>query len=763
MKKLFLVLLFFLGSFLQNSEAAIKSYRWTNQYGLSDNLQAILVPINQSAGLNLTYSDFLTYEHRNMANYRFTTFLQTSQGLPIRGALIRTWADLKDGHLIQMEADIEDGATSQARLAYIKQLSLVGTSIRKMTSSLDTMKFVRKVVLSHPDDKFIGKITEQDQWDGSSLERFITVKGKRGLHKIVVSHILKEVISQSYEPYPNADIQALVFPIYEETDKTHQIQERIPVTLQHILPVKKKVEGDPFASLRAKHYYEHLMDPILGETIDGQARGFWSYPWLIGAIQTLYDALPWEANTFENGGMILEGKYATVSLHPDVSKLSGLKFSLVFSGHANFSEKEAVTDSGMKTWEMIPTTAYRGQLLTDANSALNRVARRLPDHDVTTYINDGFDEIQVYYAINTLMDSLHGMGFSDPELSTRPFHAFLYDPDVSMKDNAYYTGDTINFTTYSPGNQNFARDNSTIWHELGHGVMDRLMGDYITLADTGGLSEGMADFVAQMVVEDVTKGVPFAGKEDFRIINHTAFNLTNEVHDDGEAYGGAMRDILELAMEKYGHQEGLKKMTDLTLEAMRLTRNHPALTANGWFEHMLFADTLGSPVRKSGDMGALVTKALGLRNFRMDNGEVADMRIMVDGDTLLTGQSVGSRGNPNRVELKGNETASFDLALNLKSAGDFQFQYPIKVEANYNGGPLEGAVKWVGEENGPQVFTLNNEKEVVHFKVAARAGCDFVNRPDGSCSDFVYIKIYNNGEKDPVAKKRFYVRVSAAE
>src|SRR3954468_9296015 len=104
------------------------------------------------------------------------------------------------------------------------------------------------------------------------------------------------------------------------------------------------------------------------------------------------------------------------------------------------------------------------------------------------------------------MESLHNMGFSDPELSTRPFNAFLYDPDISMRDNAYYTDDTINFTTYSPTAVNAARNNNTIWHELGHGVMDRLMGDFITLADTGGLSEGMADFVAQLVLHGITKG-----------------------------------------------------------------------------------------------------------------------------------------------------------------------------------------------------------------------------------------------------------------
>jgi hypothetical protein len=74
-----------------------------------------------------------------------------------------------------------------------------------------------------------------------------------------------------------------------------------------------------------------------------------------------------------------------------------------------------------------------------------------------------------------------------------------------------------------------ARDNTTIWHELGHGVMDRMMGDHIELADTGGLSEGMADFVAQLVVNDVTGGTDFPGKYAMRIFNNTGYYLTNEV------------------------------------------------------------------------------------------------------------------------------------------------------------------------------------------------------------------------------------------
>ncbi|MBM6700585.1 hypothetical protein H7U32_09905, partial [Bifidobacterium pullorum subsp. saeculare] len=158
--------------------------------------------------------------------------------------------------------------------------------------------------------------------------------------------------------------------------------------------------------------------------------------------------------------------------------------------------------------------------------------------------------MQVYYAINQLFDALRPMGFTDPDLAERPFNAFLFNPDIESMDNAFYESDTINFTTYSPNEMNMARDNLTIWHELGHGVMDRLMGEKLDLADTGGLSEGMADFVAQLVVEGSEFGRDFLGRSDQRINNQTGFYLTNEVHDDGEAYGGTMKAFLDAAIAR---------------------------------------------------------------------------------------------------------------------------------------------------------------------------------------------------------------------
>jgi hypothetical protein len=56
---------------------------------------------------------------------------------------------------------------------------------------------------------------------------------------------------------------------------------------------------------------------------------------------------------------------------------------------------------------------------------------------------------------------------------------------------------------------------------------------------------------------------------------------------------------------------------------------------------------------------------------------------------------------------------------------------------------------------------LNSESETAKATVAGLAGCDpkLSNREDGSCVDYAYVKVYNNGEDRPVAKKRFYLRI----
>ena len=576
--------------------------------------------------------------------------------------------------------------------------------------------------------------------------------------------------SSVYQPYPQSenasgeiDLEADLFPIYEEFDGT--ILGRQKTTLRHILPTAQMSTQDPFSPMRDTRYLESGMNPTEAATPEGRRAGFWSEDQVNQRVKILSSAVPEFSNTFDNGGVSLAGRYCSVMIHPDAIKnYKGINFSPKYSAHAMNDWREADVN-GHKEWEMIVKGSYYGKPLMAASEASARPATRHPFHDPETYINEGFDELQVYYGVSQFFDSLRVRGFTDPELSTRPFLAYLFNPDIAMRDNAFYTNDTINFTTYSPREQNAARDNLTIWHELGHGLMDRLMGNawggYLRLADTGGLSEGMADFTADLILEGVTGRVDFPGRGDMRIHNNTGFLLTNEVHDDGEAYGGAMHDILGKALNEWGI-EGLHKVTDLTLETMRLTRYHPHLTAADFFDHMVFADELGRPgVRQPSELASIISESLASRNFVRNGQKPANLSVKHDGKEVSAGDP-GSRDHEINVELKASESKTLPLTFAVTDGDLLKFNYPLKAKLfKSDRGALQGAVHWEGEEQGPAEFVINGSNQQISTSVTVSGKCDFFNREDGSCSDYVYLLIFDDrvSKEKPVAKKRFYVRV----
>lgn len=729
-----------------------KFIRWTGQDDPNADFIHVLKVIQQKTGITLSPSDFMLLEDRSLATSHFTMMQQMTGGLPIKSQSVRIWKRKQSGALIQMEALVDTGPVTDRWGV---------NQIRHSVSSADTLAMVRKVVANHPDDSSIREVSWQDLWNRGEIVREVKVKARRGYHYITVGLAARRVTVSRYEEFPQADgefsVPVRVYPIYEEVEGELGVTlPRVDSELRYLSSVVPGVTEDPYASLKMKRYLETMLDPILGLTEEGQKKGYWTMAHIKAQARELLSAVPLVANSFQGRGVILEGRYATVNIHPEAAKaFPNLSFKPAMSGQL-FPVWRPTPETSL-VWEMVPSTALLGKPLMTEGEAWERPARRLPDHDPLTYINDGFDELQVYWSITRLFESLRGMGFVDPDFSTRPFHAYLYDPSIVYRNNAYYTDDTINFTTYTAENPNFARDNTTIWHELGHGVMDRLMGDHIQLADTGGLSEGMADFTALLVSTDVVGDNPFPGKDKLRIFNKTGFNLTNEVHDDGEAYGGAMSDLLHKAQARFG-RSGLVKVTDLTMEAMRLGRNHPGLTASDWFERMLFADELGSAVRAPRELGDFILESLNGRNF-VFSGKFASFELK-NGSDEVTSTSLGSRGKPIPLKLKAAQTASFPLGVRLASSPAYPFRYPVKVTVEFRRGPIQGAVHWVGEEKNPWSFTLASENDTVSVPVTVTGICDEVNRPDGSCVDYISVQIWNDQQTDkPVGKKRFYVRV----
>ncbi len=721
-------------------------------------LETILEQASRELGTVFMASDFILAESRELATSQFTMWVQAVRGVPVRGSAIRLWTDKASGNLVQLETHLKPEAVTNKQT-----LSRRFDRARFTKSALGSRRLqnfvtdkVQEEISGTSDARILG-LKARDEWHGNDLVRVVEVRSRRGKHTVEFSLLRGEVTAHSYEAFSPADaVIANVFAMYEEVEGSG---ERLPHTqaeLKHLSSVVPVAGTDPFAPLRTRTWLEISYDPILANTEAGRARGYWSMESLRAGADSLVGTLPTAPNDFSSG-LQLRGKFANVNIHPAAAE--AFPDTIAWAPSASYLGVWQPTPLG---WKLVPSHGLAGKPLASAEDLLSRVPVRLADHNAAEYIKSGVDEVQVYYSVTTFMEALNEMGLTDPELSTKAFDAFLFDPDIGMRDNAYYTDNTINFTTYSPGAPNYARDNPTIWHELGHGIMDRVMGPFIRLADTGGLSEGMADFLAMLVVEHQTNGADFPGKEKFRIINQTGFNLTNEVHDDGEAYGGAMNDMLQAAIGRDGRR-GLVAMTDLTLEAMRLTRNHPGLTAQDWFNHMLAADRRGSSVRLPEAYGDLIRAALAGRNFSFDASQKpADMEIKV-GDRVLTSENEGSRENP-IAACDPDGSVHYDLNLSLKDGDAMSFEYPVTVKVEFKTHALQGAIKWAQEENNPNVYTIASAADVLSIPLdASTAECDAINQEDGSCKDYAYVQVFNAGEEKARAKKRFYLKIKPGQ
>lgn len=729
---------------------------------LEPSLDALLAKASLETGAEFKKSDFLLIEKRDLATSNFAMYVQTNSMIPVAETAVRIWTHPQTGELTLAELHLNEKAQEQKALlqAKFKKAKFSPGAIKSKQLSQAISALVAKEVSRHSTDAKVISMKSKDQWENGDLVRVVEVRARRGVHRVVVSLLQNRVVRNDYTEFPQAEsvtLKANVFPIYEEVEGTGQILETEVKELRHIDSSILDAGDDPLRDLEGTSFREDRYSPLLAGTALGDMYNLWSEASIRKQIEKMTSALPLRENSLASG-LLLQGKFATIQIHPAAKEaFKDIDFDL------------KPTTNHMLAWNVVdgmyeakPTPGFAGKPLSSQEEALARIPFRHPKNDPTTYINSGVDELQVYYAVTVLMESLANMGFTDRELSEKPFHAFLFDPDIGMQNNAYYTDNTINFTTYTPTNPNLARDNPTIWHELGHGVMDRLMGPLLVFADTkagyGGLSEGMADFVASIVVEDLTDGKTFPGKQDFRIVNNTGFYLTNEFHDEGEAYGGVMNDML-MAVLKVEGREGLKAFTDLTLETMRLTRNHPALTAPLWFEHMVYADYLGSSVRREGRFTKLINEALSRRNFAFASSfKAADMKLSFN-DTVLTSVSPASREKALKHCI--DTGVKYDLKLSLTEGDSSFIKFPATVKVEYLKGALQGAIKWAGKASNPEVYVVNSANEELTIPVEA-LGCDSINQPDGSCKDYAYVQVFNEGEKKPIAKKRFYINLSKA-
>ncbi len=736
----------------QNSAHAAQFQRWTYQQLPSAGLGDIITELNKRTGWNFQTSDFQIAEDRPLAYTHYQRWQQLRAGLPIAQASLRIWTTSDQQQALQVEASVEDSSI-QAPLILSQRLKNHSLPQDRLEA---TLLSYRNTTIKRP----IRSERHQRAWEGNRLAEQATFITDRGTYELSIDVLSGAIIRQSYRSFPQVDpepdqglsLPSLAYPVYEEFNG--QLLAPVAVQLKYLNPAVQSTQTDPFSSLKQRRYLGNKLDRVLGNTVEGQEQGYWNFDWLTRESNRIKQGIPLRINAFAQG-LLLDGKYATINIHPNaLAILTPLPYETLYGGQFNFDWKYIPET---QDFEVVPSGSLAGHPWFSSDALARPIIERHPQHDPKTYAASGFDEIQVYYAVNALFESLRPMGFLDPDLAERPFHAFLYNPDIESRDNAYYSNDTINFSTYSPYSGNLARDNTTIWHELGHGLMDRLMGPELNLADTGGLSEGMADFVAQLVLTAQTFGQSFPGQNDLRIFNQTGFFLTNEVHDDGEAYGGAMKAIMDAAISQHGRR-GLTQVSDLILEAMRFSRDNPHLTAEDWFERVRFTDQIGRPgLREPGEMKPFIDAALTSRNFA-PAGERVNFSLSYAGQELDAGQP-GTRDNEIAANIGRDEIAEYELKFDLQQGSTIQLRYPLTVKVSYDSWALQGALAWIGEDAGPLTYTLHESQHELTLPLGIYGRCDYANRDQDSCSDYAYVEIFESGATQAVAKKRFYVRL----
>ncbi|MDI9320400.1 MAG: T9SS type A sorting domain-containing protein [Phycisphaerales bacterium] len=155
--------------------------------------------------------------------------------------------------------------------------------------------------------------------------------------------------------------------------------------------------------------------------------------------------------------------------------------------------------------------------------------------------------INAYYHVNTVHDFMKKQYPSFTGLD----YPLVTNVDVAGTCNAYYTGgggSSINFFPAGGGCVSFAEIRDVVYHEYGHGIVDKL---YTSLKGSGiangGLNEGQADVWGLSITENgiLAEGSMGAGtfirRYDLAPKVYPQ-DLTGEVHANGEIIAGAWWD-----------------------------------------------------------------------------------------------------------------------------------------------------------------------------------------------------------------------------
>lgn len=141
-------------------------------------------------------------------------------------------------------------------------------------------------------------------------------------------------------------------------------------------------------------------------------------------------------------------------------------------------------------------------------------------------------------------------------------------------------------------------DASTAYHEYTHGISNRLSGgpddaDALAAHQSGSMGEGWSDWVAHVILD--SQNIEDRGADGIYITGNTTTGIRHfplnknpltygdlgfgtggpEVHDDGEIWSGALWDLRNALVRRYGKAKGLDRVSRLVFDGMAMQPRLP--------------------------------------------------------------------------------------------------------------------------------------------------------------------------------------------
>lgn len=181
-------------------------------------------------------------------------------------------------------------------------------------------------------------------------------------------------------------------------------------------------------------------------------------------------------------------------------------------------------------------------------------------------LEDEFAVQSVHHHAEVFLDWLATLGApslpciarGEPATLLANYKAYV-DGETVLIGNASYVGDCALTAAFGQGPAaDWGYDGEVVYHELGHGVVERLMGEgrrlgrlhlrpEAVLRDAAAINEGVADFLASVVSGDPRHAeyVSEVGGGQGRRLDNTLGcprSISGEIHADGEIVGAALWD-----------------------------------------------------------------------------------------------------------------------------------------------------------------------------------------------------------------------------